>query len=97
MADASAVTRTLADKVRMSAVHVRPARPSDLPRLVEIASHSATAAQWKQAEYLKLFAIDEPEAQRQPIPRNRRPAQVPHCAGSGAGRAEWLVSSSANR
>ena len=47
----------------MSAVRVRPAKPSDLPRLVEIASHSATAAQWNQAEYLKLFPIDEPDAQ----------------------------------
>lgn len=47
------------------AVHVRPARPSDQPRLVEIASHSATAAQWNQAEYLKLFAIDEPKPQSQ--------------------------------
>ena len=45
------------------AVRVRPARPSDQPRLVEIAYHSATAAQWNQAEYLKLFSIDEPEAQ----------------------------------
>ncbi len=47
----------------MSAVRVRPAKPSDLPRLVEIASHSATAAQWNQAEYRKLFPIDEPDAQ----------------------------------
>jgi ribosomal-protein-alanine acetyltransferase len=47
----------------MSMVHVRPARPSDQPRLVEIASHSATAAQWNEAEYLKLFAIGELEAQ----------------------------------
>jgi ribosomal-protein-alanine N-acetyltransferase len=47
------------------AVHVRPARPSDQPRLVEIASHSVTAAQWNQAEYLKLFSIGDPEAQPQ--------------------------------
>ena len=47
------------------AVHVRPARPSDQPRLVEIASHSVTAAQWNQAEYLKLFSIDEPNIQSQ--------------------------------
>ncbi len=47
----------------MSAVRVRPAKPSDLPRLVEIASHSATAAQWNQAEYLKLFPIGELDAQ----------------------------------
>jgi [ribosomal protein S18]-alanine N-acetyltransferase len=44
------------------AVHVRPAKPSDLPRLVEIASHSATAAQWNQAEYFKLFATEQPDA-----------------------------------
>ena len=46
-------------------VRVRPARPSDQPRLVEIAAHSATAAQWNQAEYLKLCAINESEAQLQ--------------------------------
>lgn len=46
-------------------VRVRPARPSDQPRLVEIAAHSATAAQWNQAEYLKLFSLDAPEAQTQ--------------------------------
>jgi len=32
---------------------------------VEIASHSATAAQWNQAQYLKLFAADQPDAQPQ--------------------------------
>jgi ribosomal-protein-alanine acetyltransferase len=49
----------------VSVVRVRPAEPADLPRLVEIASHSATAAQWNQAEYLKLFSPDEPKAQPQ--------------------------------
>ena len=43
----------------MSNIRIRPAQASDLPRLVEIASHSATAAQWKQAEYLKLFAPNQ--------------------------------------
>ena len=42
------------------AVRVRPAEPADLARLVEIASHSVTAAQWNQTEYLKLFATDQP-------------------------------------
>ena len=46
-------------------VRVRPAMPSDQPRLVEIAAHSATAAQWNQAEYLKLFSVDDLEAQTQ--------------------------------
>jgi ribosomal-protein-alanine N-acetyltransferase len=41
---------------RNKTVRVRPAEPADLPRLVEIASHSATAAQWNHAEYLKLFS-----------------------------------------
>ena len=50
-------------------VRVRPAEPADLPRLVEIASHSATAAQWNQAEYLKLFAADQPEALTQADPQ----------------------------
>ena len=42
----------------MSAILVRPAQAGDLPRLVEIASHSVTAAQWNQAEYQKLFPPD---------------------------------------
>jgi ribosomal-protein-alanine N-acetyltransferase len=49
----------------MSAVRVRPAQAADLPRLVEIASHSATAAQWPKAEYQKLFAIDQPPSVNQ--------------------------------
>jgi ribosomal-protein-alanine N-acetyltransferase len=43
-------------------VRVRPAVPADLPRLVEIASHSATAAQWNHAEYQKLFAPEQPKS-----------------------------------
>jgi [ribosomal protein S18]-alanine N-acetyltransferase len=42
--------------VRENMLRVRPATEADLPRLVEIAAHSATAAQWNQAEYAKLFA-----------------------------------------
>jgi len=40
----------------VSAVRVRPAEVADLPRLVEIAAHSVTAAQWNQTEYRKLFS-----------------------------------------
>lgn len=46
------------DEARASRVRVRPAEASDLLRLVEIASHSATAAQWNQSEYQKLFLSD---------------------------------------
>jgi ribosomal-protein-alanine N-acetyltransferase len=45
-------------RVGVSTVSVRPAQTADLPRLVEIASHSVTAAQWNQAQYQKLFAPD---------------------------------------
>jgi ribosomal-protein-alanine N-acetyltransferase len=44
--------------VRQKVVRVRQAEAADRERLVEIASHSATAAQWNQAEYDKLFAAD---------------------------------------
>jgi len=44
-------------------VRVRPAIGSDLARLVEIAGRSATAAQWSQGDYLKLFA-PEPQQSR---------------------------------
>jgi ribosomal-protein-alanine acetyltransferase len=43
-------------------VRVRPAVSSDLPRLVAIAGHSVTAAQWKQNDYVKLFT---PESQHE--------------------------------
>jgi ribosomal-protein-alanine N-acetyltransferase len=55
------------------AVRVRPAELADLPWLVEIASHSATAAQWNQTEYLKLFAADQVEAQAQTNPQIANP------------------------
>lgn len=37
-------------------IRVRNAVATDVPRLVEIAAHSATAAQWNQNQYLQLFA-----------------------------------------
>jgi ribosomal-protein-alanine acetyltransferase len=40
-------------------VRVRQAEAADRERLVQIASHSATAAQWNQAEYHKLFAAEQ--------------------------------------
>jgi ribosomal-protein-alanine acetyltransferase len=56
----------------VSAVRVRPAEAADLPRLVEIAAHSATAAQWNPAEYQKLFATDHSPIQ----PRSQPEAQL---------------------
>ena len=66
----------------MSNIRVRPALASDLPRLVEIASHSATAAQWNQAEYLKLFAPNQLQGQTQ---LQHRTALVVEQAGSVCG------------
>ena len=69
-------------------VRVRPAEPADLPRLVEIASHSVTAAQWNQAEYLKLFSPDEPKAQPEVEPQIKtqsRTALVVEQSGSVVG------------
>ncbi len=45
---------------RVSNVRVRPAEPADLPRLVEIASHSATAAGWNEQQYTRLFSPAAP-------------------------------------
>ena len=75
----------------MSGVRVRPAEPGDLPRLVEIAAHSATAAQWNQAEYLKLFAPNQrPNLPNQPdhtdqAQLQRRTALVVEHAGGVVG------------
>jgi [ribosomal protein S18]-alanine N-acetyltransferase len=63
--------------VHGTTVRVRPAKPADLPRLVEIASHSATAAQWCQAEYLKLFAPDQPQSQIDVQPQANSPIVEP--------------------
>jgi ribosomal-protein-alanine N-acetyltransferase len=41
-------------------IRVRPARSQEVPRLMEIASHSPTAARWSQTAYAKLFAPDAP-------------------------------------
>jgi ribosomal-protein-alanine N-acetyltransferase len=43
-------------------VRVRPAVYDDLPRLIEIAGHSVTAAQWKQDDYLRLFVPESQQA-----------------------------------
>jgi ribosomal-protein-alanine N-acetyltransferase len=47
----------------VSTVRVRPAEPADLPRLMEIASHSATAARWNPQQYTNLFSPESPPNQ----------------------------------
>jgi [ribosomal protein S18]-alanine N-acetyltransferase len=41
-------------------IRVRPATGEDVGRLIEIASHSATAARWNPAEYGKLLSSEAP-------------------------------------
>jgi ribosomal-protein-alanine N-acetyltransferase len=53
----------------VSSVRVRPAEAADLFRLVEIASHSVTAAQWNPAEYQRLFTPDPAPSTNQTQPR----------------------------
>ena len=53
----------------MSPIRVRPAEAGDLSRLVEIASHSVTAAQWNPAEYQRLFTPDTAPSTDQTQPR----------------------------
>ncbi len=67
-------------------VRVRPAVRDDLPRLVEIAGRSATAAQWKQDDYLRLFT---------PEPEQARTALVIEQDGSvmGATMSSWKCAS----
>jgi len=40
-------------------IRVRAATEVDVPRLVEISRHSATAAQWSQDQYVNLFAPEQ--------------------------------------
>jgi [ribosomal protein S18]-alanine N-acetyltransferase len=39
-------------------ISIRAATAADLPQMMEIATHAATAAQWDQTEYQKLFAAE---------------------------------------
>ena len=39
-----------------SKIKIRKALPADLPRLIEIARHAVTAAQWSVAQYERMFS-----------------------------------------
>jgi ribosomal-protein-alanine N-acetyltransferase len=41
-------------------IRVRTARSEDVPRMIKIAGHSATAARWNQEAYASLFAPGAP-------------------------------------
>lgn len=39
-------------------IRVRSAQAADVPRLMQIATHSVTAARWNEKEYSKIFSSD---------------------------------------
>jgi ribosomal-protein-alanine N-acetyltransferase len=39
-------------------MHVRPAAPADIPTLMRLVSHSATAAQWSHKQFERVFGED---------------------------------------
>ena len=41
-------------------IHIRPACAEDVPRLIEIARHSSTAAHWNESEYGKICGSQAP-------------------------------------
>jgi len=41
-------------------MHVRPATPADVPVMMRLAQHSATAAQWSREQYQRVFNADTP-------------------------------------
>ena len=42
-------------------MHVRPAIPADVPAMMRLAQHSATAAQWSHEQYQRVFSADTPQ------------------------------------
>jgi [ribosomal protein S18]-alanine N-acetyltransferase len=41
-------------------MHVRPATPADIPSMMRLMQHSATAAQWSREQYDRVFGSDSP-------------------------------------
>jgi ribosomal-protein-alanine N-acetyltransferase len=41
-------------------MHIRPATPADVPVMMRLAQHSATAAQWSHEQYQRVFNAETP-------------------------------------
>jgi len=41
-------------------MNVRPATPADIPAMMKLVNHSATAARWSRAHYDQVFGTDAP-------------------------------------
>ena len=54
----SAILPPAADDLKRSTIKIRQAVPEDVPRLIEIAKHAVTAAQWSTAQYERIFSSE---------------------------------------
>ncbi len=41
-------------------MHIRPATPADIPAMMRLVSHSATAAQWSREQFERVFSGNSP-------------------------------------
>jgi ribosomal-protein-alanine N-acetyltransferase len=41
-------------------MHIRPASPADIPAMMRLVRHSATAAQWSREQFEQVFGEDPP-------------------------------------
>ena len=41
-------------------MHIRPATPADIPAMMRLVNHSATAAHWSREQYDRVFGGDAP-------------------------------------
>jgi ribosomal-protein-alanine N-acetyltransferase len=39
-------------------MHIRPTTPADIPRMMQLVGHSATAAQWSHKQFERVFGED---------------------------------------
>jgi ribosomal-protein-alanine N-acetyltransferase len=49
------------DPPTMRQIIIRPATPADIPDMMRLSDHSATAAQWSPNQYDQIFAQDSPQ------------------------------------
>lgn len=71
-------------------IRVRPARREDVPRLMEIASHSATAATWSAKAYERLFEA-EGKARSLILAIEENDCVLGFLAGREIVRGEWEI------
>ena len=51
-------------------MRIRPAKPADIPAMMRLVSHSATAAHWSSEQYERVFGGDSPRREAWVIEEN---------------------------